>query len=230
MQSGWGTTQDTAGQCRPVPRTLLTRPASSGRVPRPLLPRAATNPGARHLARPRSLPLRAMRRAAPLLALLIATSCRRRPETAPVPSERHYCWWTSRYLAVAPAWVAARFENALQTVGFTRVEKGASTDSAWALAGPSTILGIQGAALFGFRAVAYPAADSLHCAWRGMANAPLVKRPAGAQSCFHTDVSIYAPRRGWAAQDSTDASGRVLHICGEAYKVALEGLERLERR
>jgi hypothetical protein len=166
----------------------------------------------------------------PLLALALATTCRRAPETTPVPSESAYCWWTARYLAVAPAWVAARFEHALQTVGFTRVEKGASADSTWATAGPSTVQGIHGSALFAFRAVAFPAADSARCAWRGIASAPLVKRPAGAQSCFHTDVWIYAPRRGWTAQDSAAASGRVLHLCGEVYKVALEGLERLERR
>ena len=169
-------------------------------------------------------------RVSPLLALVLLVACRRAPETVPVPSERAYCWWASQYVSVAPAWVAARFETALQSAGFARVQKGASADSAWAVAGPSAARGARGAELYAFRAVAYPAADSARCAWRGMRDAPLVHRPAGAGSCFHTDVSIYAPRRGSAAGDSAGAGGGVLAICGEVYKVALEGLERLERR
>ena len=144
--------------------------------------------------------------------------------------ERAYCWWTSQYVAVAPAWVAARFENALRSVGFAPVEKGTDADSAWAMAGPSSVRHIRGDALYAFRVVAYPAMDSVRCAWRGVPSALLAKRPAEARSCFHTDLSIYAPRRGWIAQDSLHAGGRVLAICGEVYKVALDGLERLERR
>jgi hypothetical protein len=161
-----------------------------------------------------------------LCSLLGTASCRRHLETAPSPAERGYCWWTAQYLAVAPAWVASRFENALSSLGLANVRKRIDADSAWASAGPSPISGAPEKATYRFLAVAYSAADSLHCAWRGIASAPRVKRPIAALSCFRTDVLIYAPRDGWTANDSINAGSRVLSLCGDVYRVALAGLER----
>jgi hypothetical protein len=162
--------------------------------------------------------------------LLGMVGCRRQPAIAPVPTEQGYCWWTTQYLAVAPAWVASRFENALSALGLGRVRKEIHADSAWASGGPSMIRGAPQDVTYGFQVVAYPAADSLHCAWRGVPDAPKIRRPLGALSCFRTHWYLYVPSQASAAWDSTTSATRVLSLCGEIYKVALAGLERLDAR
>jgi hypothetical protein len=169
-------------------------------------------------------------RALVLSGLLGLVGCRRQPEMALVPVDRGYCWWTAQYVGVAPAWVASRFENALSSLGLTPVRKHIDADSAWASGGPSPIPGAPQDVVYGFQAVAYSAADSFHCAWKGTASAPQIRRPVGALSCFRTDVVIYAPRHGWSASDSTSAGTRMLSLCTDVYKVALAGLERLDAR
>ena len=81
--------------------------------------------------------------------------------------------------------------------------------------------------MYAFRAVAYSARDTINCAWRGNSDAPVARRPAGAESCFHTDFAIYRPRQGWSADDSATAESRILGLCGQVYSSALAGLERL---
>jgi hypothetical protein len=163
-------------------------------------------------------------------ALLGMVGCRRQPAIAPVPSEQGYCWWTAQYLAVAPAWVASRFENALSTLGLGPVRKEIHADSAWASGGPSLIPGAPRDVKYGFQAIAYSAADSVRCAWRGVPSAPKIRRPVGALSCFRTHWYAYAPSQGWAASDSINSATRALSLCAGIYKVALAGLERLDTR
>src|SRR5688572_33308207 len=107
------------------------------------------------------------------VALVATGTCRHPPEMAPVPSERRHCWWTAEYLSVAPVWVASRFANALPSVGITNVTKETGPDSAWAFGGPAPVQGMVREITFAFRAVAYPATDSVRCAWRGTADAPV---------------------------------------------------------
>jgi hypothetical protein len=165
-----------------------------------------------------------------LASLLGMVGCRRQPEIAPVPADRGYCWWTAQYLAVVPAWVASRFENALLSLGLAQVRKQIGADSAWASGGPSPIPGAARNVMYSFQAVAYSAGDSLNCAWRGIPTAPRIRRPVGALSCFRTEWHFYAPREGWAASDSGSVATQALSLCRDVYKVALAGLERLEAR
>jgi hypothetical protein len=165
-----------------------------------------------------------------LCSLLGMAGCRGQAEIAPLPSEGGYCWWTAQYLAVAPVWVASRFENALSSIGLERVRKHIDADSAWASGGPSLIRAAPRNVVYRFQAVAYSARDSLHCAWRGVPSVPRIRRPVGALSCFRTEWHIYAPREAWTASDSTDVATQALSLCGQVYKIALAGLELLEAR
>ena len=164
------------------------------------------------------------------LLLLLIAGCGRQPHIAPVPTEEGYCFWNAQYLAVAPTWVAARFEDALSSLGFSGVRKRIDADSAWVSGGPSSIRNIPSTEIYAFQAIAYSAADTVRCAWRGVPDAPTPKRPLGALSCFRSNWYLYAPAQGLAAPDSTRSGARALALCAEIYKVALAGLERLEAR
>lgn len=139
-----------------------------------------------------------------------------------------YCWWTSRYVAAAPALVVSQFQTGLLAAGFTNAHWQRNPDSAWAVAGPSPLPDSPAGVTYAFRAVAYAANDSTRCAWRGMADAPVVRRPVGAESCFHTNLFIIAPRGGWTKADSVAARSRILPVCGTVYASALAGLELLK--
>lgn len=137
-----------------------------------------------------------------------------------------HCWWTSQYVPVAAVWVAARFQAALVRDGYPNARWHRDADSAWAFAGPPGLSADKPA--YGFRMVAFAAGDSAGCAWRGTADAPIARRPAGAQSCFHANVLIYAPTHGWAApKDSDVASGGIIARCGDVYRDAIGDLARL---
>ena len=161
--------------------------------------------------------------------LVIASSgCHHRPTVELLPSRETYCWWSSQYVSEAPVSVASRFQGALVATGFANARWMRSPDSAWATGGPSVLASSPAGAMYGFRAVAYSARDTTNCAWRGNSDAPVARRPAGAESCFHTNVVIYRPRRGWSADDSDIAESRILPLCGQVYSSALAGLERLQ--
>jgi hypothetical protein len=160
---------------------------------------------------------------------LVGTSgCHHRPSVAPLPSMVTYCWWSSQYLSEPPVSVVSRFQGALAATGFANARWMRSSDSAWATGGPSVLPLAPAEAKYAFRAVAYPARDTINCAWRGNYDAPVTRRPGGAESCFHTNVAIYRPRQGWSGDDSTSAESRVLPLCGQVYDSALAGLERLK--
>ena len=53
-----------------------------------------------------------------LACALFAGGCRHLIDLEPVPAMRPHCWWTSQYVAVAPVWLASRFESALAANGF----------------------------------------------------------------------------------------------------------------
>ncbi len=158
--------------------------------------------------------------------LLFGSGCHRRPRTVPMPFERTYCWWSSEYVPVAPVWVASRFAESLRAAGFSHVEAERNADSAWVLAGPAAVAGGPSGTQYSFRVIAHPASDSVACTWRGTPDAPIARRPVGAVSCFHTDVSMYAPVRGWNTADTAAAGSRLLPLCGQIYRGALAGLER----
>lgn len=159
----------------------------------------------------------------------VATSgCHHRPTIQPVPSSVTYCWWSSQYQSEAPVLVASRFQGALAAAGFANARWMRSPDSAWATGGPSELPAAPAQARYAFRAVAYSARDTVNCAWRGTSDAPVTRRPAGAESCFHTTVAIYRPVQGWIADDSVIAESRILTLCGQVYDSALAGLERLK--
>src|SRR5437867_12528079 len=69
-----------------------------------------------------------------VLLFIASMGCHPRTHPAPVPFERTYCWWTTEYATVSPTWIAARFQSALQTIGFPNVRAGRGTDTAWASA------------------------------------------------------------------------------------------------
>ena len=78
--------------------------------------------------------------------------------------------------------------------------------------------------------VAFPPADTAGCAWRGTVDAPITKRPAGAQSCYHMNVLIFKPTSGWTPADSeaAGAGGIVIGLCSDIIKSAIGDLERLK--
>jgi len=163
------------------------------------------------------------------VVFLVATSaCHHRPTNEPVPSRITYCWWSSQYLSEAPVSVASRFQGALAATGFANARWMRSPDSAWATGGPSVLPLAPAQAMYAFRAIAYPARDTIDCAWRGNSGAPATRRPGGAESCFHTNVAIYPARKGWSADDSAIAESHILTLCGRVYDTALAGLERLK--
>ena len=139
-----------------------------------------------------------------------------------------YCWWTSQYVAAVPALLVSQFQDGLIAAGFTHAHWQRSPDSAWAVAGPTALPNSPPGATYAFRAVAYAASDSTRCAWRGMPDATVTRRPAAAMTCFHTDVFIIGPRTGWTSADSVAARERNLPICGAVYASALAGLELLK--
>jgi hypothetical protein len=162
------------------------------------------------------------------IAVVPLLSCRVVTRADPQPAERTYCWWSSQYVAVAPIWIASRFRQALDSIGFRGVRADRDADSAWAVTSP-TAFGQSGSApLFSFRVVAFPASASANCQWRGAPDAPITRPPAGSAACFHTTVLIYPPRRAWASEDSAAAGSRVLSLCDNVYRSALAGLERLK--
>ncbi|MEO8910551.1 MAG: hypothetical protein ABI408_10035 [Gemmatimonadaceae bacterium] len=162
-----------------------------------------------------------------LVAAIIESGCHRSPAIDPLPTKQAYCWWVSQYVAAPPVTVASQFQGALSSAGFTNARWQRTPDSAWATAGPTALPASPAGAMYAFRAVAFPASDSIGCAWRGMPDATVIRRPVGALS-FHTEVFIIGPRNGWAKVDSSAAGDRVLPLCGAIYGYALTGLEILK--
>jgi hypothetical protein len=162
------------------------------------------------------------------LILSVCAGCHSHGAPEPLLVERAYCWWTTRYVSVAPAWVAGRFQTALQELGFVAVKTQLGGDSVWVTTAPSAISGGPEDVRYSFRAVAFPVTNSIACSWRGMPSAPIAPRPAGAQSCYHTDVLIYAMTRAHSAADSAAAGDRIIPLCGDVFKSALAGLDQLE--
>ena len=139
--------------------------------------------------------------------------------------EQGYGWGWSQYGSESPAPLVARFQHAFAAIGLSDAIWKRSSDSAWASTGLSRLPSSPVGALYAFRVVAFNANDSVGCGWRGNADAPIAKRPLGAVGCFHTAVSIVAPRQGWVRNDSLAATGRVLQLCGEVYHTALAGTD-----
>jgi len=162
-----------------------------------------------------------------LTVALLAAGCRHHVEPEPLPAMRPHCWWNSQYLAVAPVWVASRFESAMESGGYPNPRMLRDADSAWATANPRPAVSSNGPA-YSFRVVAYPASDSVACAWRGVADAPIARKPAGALTCFHVNALIYRPTGGWTPADSEASRGRVLSLCGDLYKEAVGDLVKLK--
>ncbi len=163
-----------------------------------------------------------------VFALILGSGCHRPAQVEPLGTVQNYCWWASQYVTAAPALLVSQFQDGLIAAGFTKARWQRSPDSAWAVAGPSALPNSPPGATYAFRAVAYPANDSTRCAWRGMPDATVIRRPVGAESCFHTNLFIIAPRNGWTTTDSIAANARTLPICGAVYASALAGLELLK--
>ena len=163
-----------------------------------------------------------------MLALVIGSACHHPPRGEPVATVQTYCWWASQYVAASPALLVSQFQDGLIAAGFTNAHWQRSPDSAWAVAGPTALPNSSPGVTYAFRAVAYAASDSTRCAWRGMPDATVIRRPLGAESCFHTNIYIIAPRNGWTKADSIAARERDLPLCGTVYASALAGLELLK--
>jgi hypothetical protein len=161
------------------------------------------------------------------VVMLATAGCRARTHVLPEPADCTYCWWTSQYVGVAPVWVAFRFQQALDSLGFTNPRVGRDADSAWAFADPTPVPRTANSA-YGFRVVVFPAADSTNCGWRGTADAPVARAPAGALSGFHTTLLIFPKGRPWPSHDSVAAGSRGVSLCADVYRLALAGLERLQ--
>jgi hypothetical protein len=159
-----------------------------------------------------------------LLFVISINSCHRRPILEPVPSRQTYCWWASQYVTQPSVLVAWAFQNALSMAGFSKAHWSRNADSAWVTAGPTHLHATPAGAMYGFRVVAFSARDSVRCAWRGMPTADLVRRPIGAESCFHTNVLIYRSSNGSTDADSV-AADYVLPLCGDVYKSAMALLQ-----
>lgn len=173
-----------------------------------------------------SLPMAGIRAA--LFIAIVGAACHRQPNLEPIPAAQTYCWWSSQYVSVSPVLLASQFQSALVAAGFANAHWVRNGDSAWTTAGPSHLAGSSGGATYGFRVVAYLARDEVNCAWRGNSDAPVARRPVGAESCFHTNVFVYAPTKGSAGRDSAMARDPILPLCGKVYQSALAGVERLE--
>ncbi len=156
-----------------------------------------------------------------LLIVIAVNGCRHRPVLEPTPSRQTYCWWTSQYVTQPPVLVAWAFQNAFATLGFSDARWTRNADSAWATAGPAHLPASPANAVYAFRVVAFAARDSVRCSWRGMPTADIVRRPIGAETCFHTNVFVFSPANGWAGSDSIAAADHVLPLCGELYKLAM---------
>jgi hypothetical protein len=162
------------------------------------------------------------------VTIALGSGCSRRAQIEPLPTVEEYCWWASQYVAAAPAVLVSQFQDGLIAAGFTNARWQRSPDSAWAVGGPTALPNSPPSATYAFRVVAFTASDSTHCAWRGMHDATVIRRPVGAESCFHTDVFIIGPRSGWTKADSAAAIERILPVCGTVYASALAGLELLK--
>lgn len=138
---------------------------------------------------------------ATLLLVIAVNGCHHRPNLEPIPSSQTYCWWTSQYVTQPPVLVAWAFQNAFATVGFSHMRWKRNADSAWAAAGPARLPASPGNVMYAFRVVAFAARDSVRCAWQGMPSADVVRRPIGAESCFHTEVFIYSAAKGSPGTD-----------------------------
>jgi hypothetical protein len=163
-----------------------------------------------------------------VLALVLGNGCHRPARVEPLATVQTYCWWASQYVTAAPALLVSQFQEGLIAAGFTNAHWQRSPDSAWAVAGPTALPNSPPGATYAFRVVAYAASDSTRCAWRGMPDATVIRRPVGAESCFHTALFIIAPRNGWTQADSVAARKRDLPVCGTVYASALAGLELLK--
>ena len=163
-----------------------------------------------------------------LFVAIVGTGCHRKPSLEPIPSAEEYCWWSSQYVALPPVLLASQFQSALVAAGFANAHWVRNGDSAWAIAGPAHVPASPTGAAYAFRVVAYVPRDAINCAWRGNSEAPIARRPIGAESCFHANVFIYPPEQGWASKDSVAAISRVLPLCSTVYQSALAGLERLQ--
>ncbi|HZJ01162.1 MAG TPA: hypothetical protein VFD22_10920 [Gemmatimonadaceae bacterium] len=154
--------------------------------------------------------------------------CHRPVALAPTPVANTYCWWASQYVSISPAFVAEYFNRGLGDAGFANVKWSRNADSAWAIAGPQRIERSGTSALYTFRVVAHPATETTECAWRGAPDADVIRRPRGAQSCFHTQVVVVMPRDGFQSGDSSMARSYILPLCGDVYRSSLAGLELLK--
>ena len=162
-----------------------------------------------------------------LASALLAGGCHHRIDLEPMPAMRPHCWWTSQYVAVAPVWLASRFEGALAANGYPNARMRRDGDSAWATSDPRPGISSTRPA-YSFRVVAYSANDSAACAWRGTADAPVSRKPAGAQACFHANALIYRPADGWTPADSDAAGSRTIAMCSELYREAIGDLVKLK--
>ena len=171
--------------------------------------------------RARAMQSALMRRSSIIATLVFLAGCHHPTATAPRPFRQTYCWWASQYVAAPPVTLASHFQQALVGAGFTDARWARAADSAWAAGGPAHLAGMPAAALVAFRVVAFAARDSASCAWIGMTGAMVVRRPAGAESCFHTDVTLLGAPGRLTADDSAQAEGRLLAICGAVYGPAL---------
>ena len=163
-----------------------------------------------------------------LLIGLLSVGCRHRANVEPLSVAQTHCWWSSQYLSVAPVWVASRFQQSLTAAGFPDARSGHDADSAWATAALARFADAPPGLLYGFRVVAYAAGDSARCAWRGMRDAPIARRPAGAESCFHTGVFVYSAGASRLVADTNAVTSYVLPLCGKIYAVALGDLPILK--
>ena len=168
-----------------------------------------------------------MRRAA-LFGGVLIISCHHRPNVEPMLLEQTYCWWSSQYLSVAPVWVASRFQESLTAAGFPRARSAHDADSAWATANLARFADAPAGTMYGFRIVAYAASDTARCAWRGVRDAPVARRPIGAESCLHTNVFIYSDGQTRRSADTDTMTSYVFPLCGKIYHLALGELEILK--
>ena len=159
---------------------------------------------------------------------ILALGCHHRPALEPVPVAQAYCWWSSQYASVAPVWIASRFQESMAAAGFPNSRARHDGDSAWATADLARFADSPAGMLYRFRVVAHPANDETGCAWRGMPDAPIARRPTGAESCFHTNLVVYHDRRAATPSDTNSATSYTLPLCGKIYGAALGGLELLK--
>ena len=97
-------------------------------------------------------------------AVLSGTACHRNPvnvrSSVAGPPEQH-CWWAAYRTTLPPDSVAARFERALTSIGFSGGRVGSLADTAWAQAGP-TALASPELGTYAARVVAIRMRDSTH--------------------------------------------------------------------